>query len=363
MLAARGASAIAFAQMFKKRYSRPGSPPATLVSPPAAAKPVMRFVEYDANSAVEHVATSVDDLPAPTDDGKVRWVEVNGLGDVEVLRALGVKYGIHPLALEDVLNLGQRPKIEAYERHLFIIAQMLYHDEEYCLCGEQVSLFVGPNLLISIQEDSKKDVFDPVRERIRSGGGNVRKSKADYLAYALLDAIMDHCFPVLEEIGESLEELEDSILSRHGAEDVGAIHNFKRTLVQLRRMVWPERDVVSSLLHSESTIIRPETKVFLRDLYDHTVQIIDLIENYRDLTTSLNEMHLSSVNLRTSEVMRVLTVMSSIFIPLTFLAGLYGMNFVNMPELRQPWGYFACLGLMATVALSLVLFFKRRNWL
>lgn len=360
--------------MFKKRYSRPGSAPATLSSPPSAARPVLRVTEYGEHTATEHTVANVAEFPLAAEDGKVRWIEMNGLADVEALKALGEKYGLHPLALEDTLNVGQRPKLESYDGHIFIVAQMIYQEGGDTLCAEQVSIFICNGILITVQEDPDQDVFEPVRQRIRAGGGYLRKMGADYLAYALLDAIVDHCFPVLEQIGEELQELEVEVLDKPGRSCVGKLHNFKRTLMHLRRFVWPERDVVSALLHSDSPLIRRETKVFLRDLYDHTVQIMDLIESYRDLSTSLFEMYLSSVNLRAAEVMRVLTVMSSIFIPLTFIAGVYGMNFApepaanmpltaNMPELYSPYGYVGVLTLMLTVAIGMVLFFKKRKWL
>jgi magnesium transporter len=324
------------------------------------------MMEYDENGYTEKNFDSVAELPnhSEMEDGKVRWIEMNGLGDVETLRALGAKFDLHPLALEDVLNVGQRPKIEPYPGHLFVIVQMVYRDEDECLCGEQVSIFICGNYLISIQEDPGMDVFDPVRQRIRSGGGgNVRRMKADYLAYALLDAIIDHGFPVLEEIGEALQEIEDAVLTNPSKDTIGELHNLKRTLMQLRRFVWPERDVVNSLLHGDSHFVRPETKVYLRDLYDHSVQVMDLIESYRDLTTSLMDMYLSSVGLRTNEIMRVLTVISSIFIPLTFLAGVYGMNFEHMPELHSRWGYVALWAVMIAIAIGQLVFFHRRKWL
>jgi len=352
--------------MFKKRYSRPGAAPATLqAAPDAPASVVIKLMEYDRNGCHERVIDSVAALPdcRTTDDGKIRWIEFNGLGDVAALKALGEKFSLHPLALEDVLNVGQRPKLEPYAGHLFIIAQMIYHDPEESLCGEQVSLFVCGNFLISIQEDAEMDVFEPVRQRIRAGGGNIRTMKADYLAYALLDAIVDHGFPVLEQIGEALQEIEDSVLTSPGKETIGQLHSLKRTLMQLRRFVWPERDVVNSMLHGDSEFIHPETKVYLRDLYDHTVQIMDLIESYRDVVTSLMDMYLSSVGLRTNEIMRVLTVISSIFIPLTFLVGVYGMNFSNIPELKTSWGYFALWGVMIVIAVGQLIFFRRKTWL
>ena len=352
--------------MFKKRYSRPGAAPATLAAAPdASAAVVIKLTEYGPNGCEERILDSVAALPdcRTENDGNIRWIEFNGLGDVAALKALGEKFALHPLALEDVMNVGQRPKLEPYPGHLFIIAQMIYHDAERSLCGEQVSIFVCGDFLISIQEDHEMDVFEPVRQRIRAGGGNIRSMKADYLAYALLDAIVDHGFPVLEEIGETLEELEDTVLTAPGKDTIGELHNLKRTLMQLRRFIWPERDVVNSMLHGDSEYIRPETKVYLRDLYDHTVQIMDLIEAYRDVVTGLMEMYLSSVGLRTNEIMRVLTVLSSIFIPLTFLVGVYGMNFKHMPELETTWGYAALWAVMILIAIGQLIFFRRKKWL
>jgi magnesium transporter len=362
--------------MFRKRYSKPGTPPATLNPLPGPVqKPELRVIEFSPTEFHERKVDRVEDLPGRLDDGKVRWIEMNGLGDVDALKMLGEKYALHPLALEDVLNIGQRPKAEVYDEQIFIVAQMLYTSNDRCeLLGEQVSFFVWNNLLISIQEDAIHDVFEPVRQRMRAGGGFIRKMHGDYLAYALLDAIMDHYFPVLEHLGDTIEELEDEILTAPTRSMVGHLHNLRRTLMQVRRFVWPSRDLVSSLLHSECATIRPETKVFLRDLYDHSVQIMDLVESYRDLSTSMFEMYLSSVGLRTNEIMRVLTVISSIFIPLTFVVGVYGMNFesqtadgqpapTNMPELHWKYGYLGILALMALIAGVQLYFFRRKKWL
>ena len=361
--------------MFKKRYSQPGTAPATLNPLPCSQeRPVLTVIEYGLESVSERRIGSPAELPTPSDDGKIQWLEMNGLGDVEMLKAIGEKYELHPLALEDVLNLGQRPKFEAYEKHLFIVAQMIYNEPDQILCAEQVSMFICGNVLITIQEDAETDVLEPVRQRIRAGGGYIRKMGADYLAYAVLDAIIDHCFPVLEGIGETLEEMETEVLTKPNARTVGQIHNLKRMMMQLRRFVWPERDVVSAMMHSDSPLIRNETRIFLRDLYDHTVQIMDLIESYRELATGLFEMYLSSVSMRTNETMRVLTVISAIFIPLTFIVGLYGMNFqsttadgqpapTNMPELQWKYGYVFVLLAMAIVATGQVILFKRKKWL
>ena len=352
--------------MFNKHYAAPGSAPATLdnlTTPHEVGKAAMRLIEYDVAGIVEKTIPSVAELPAFADDGHVRWLDIEGLGDVALFQALGEKYGLHPLALEDALHTGQRPKLEPYEQHLFIVAQMVYRDTELQMCGEQVSMFLGRNFIVTIQEEIGTDVFDPVRARIRAGRGYIRKLGADYLCYALLDAIIDHCFPILETLGDALEQLEDEVLERPHASCIATLHRHKRTLAQLRRFVWPERDVCNALLHDETGIVSSQTKVFLRDAYDHTVQIMDLIESYRDVVSGLTEMYLSAVGMRTNEIMRVLTVMSAIFIPLTFVAGVYGMNFEEMPELKTHWGYFACLGVMATIAICQVLFFKRKKWL
>ncbi|MEA3209282.1 MAG: magnesium transporter [Chthoniobacter sp.] len=362
--------------MFKTRSALPGTPPGYLhpIEPlREGLKMEIRLAEYHAGEFIEREVESVADLPACDQPGRAHWIEVNGLSDVKVLRELGEKYHLHPLALEDVLHTPQRPKMEAYEDYLFIIAQMLYRDDTNRMCGEQVSMFLGKNLLITIQEDPEFDVFNPVRERLRAGGGLIRKLGPDYLAYALLDAIIDHCFPLLESVGDALEELEAQLLDKPRPKTVATLHEYRRTLMQLRRFVWPERDVISALLHDESGLIGRETKIYLRDCYDHSVQIMDLVESYREVTGGLMELYLSAVGMRTNEIMRVLTVMSSIFIPLTFIAGVYGMNFapeangkklpLNMPELYHPFGYIGCLLAMAIVAGGLVLFFKRKNWI
>jgi magnesium transporter len=361
--------------MFKSRYALPGTPPATLtpLAPEEASMTVIRWMEYDADTLTEHIVESVADLPDLNDgDGKVHWIEFNGLGDLEALKALGQKYGLHPLTLEDVLHAGQRPKVEPYDNHLFIVALMIYRDElDNRMLGEQVSLILGKGILISIQEDSKCDVLEPIRQRIRSGKGWIRKMGPDYLTYALLDAIIDHCFPILESLGEALDDLETEMLQRPSAECVATLHDHRRTLAQLRRAIWPERDLLNSLLHDESPLITAPTKVFLRDCYDHTIRIMDLIESYRELSAGLLELYLSAVSMRTNEIMRVLTVISAFFIPLTFIVGIYGMNFdnkdgkhwLNMPELHSRYGYVCLWLFMLAVVGTMFAFFRRKKWL
>ncbi len=363
--------------MFTKRHGPPGSSPATLVPhlvDGKTSKPRIRIIEYDKDHHSEREIANARELSEPFDVRKVTWINIDGLGDVEALTLLGERYKIHPLALEDVLNTGQRPKVESTDHYIFIIAQMVYEDHSRAMCGEQVSVFLGKNFLITVQEEGVFDVFDPVRERIRSGRGFIRKSKADYLAYALLDTIIDHYYPVLDSLGEDIEELETDLLKNPTREMVLTLHEYKRSLTQMRRFVWPLRDVVNGLLHDDSGFITQPTRVFLRDCYDHTVQLMDLVETYKELTTSLMELYHSSVGLRTNEVMRVLTVITSIFIPLTFLVGVYGMNFaaesptgekfpLNMPELHHPYGYVCLLAVMFIIAVGQLALFRRMKWL
>ncbi len=363
--------------MFKPRRSLPGSAPATLLPhlvDGQAVPPKIQIIEYDNDDLQEREIASLDQLPQHLDSRKVTWINIDGLGDVEAFRKLGEKFKLHPLALEDVLNTGQRPKCEIFPDYLFIVSQMVYHDSKSVICGEQVSMFLGKDFLITIQEEAEYDVFEPVRGRIRSGRGSIRKSKVDYLAYALLDSIIDHYYPVLEALGSAIEDLENDLLDRPSREMVLTLHEYKRNLTQLRRYIWPLRDVVNSLLHDATGFVTSPTKIFLRDCYDHTVQLMDLVESYKDITSGLMELYHSSVGLRTNEVMRVLTVITSIFIPLTFIAGVYGMNFapetpsgeklpLNMPELYLPHGYVDCLILMAVIAVVQLIIFRKMKWL
>jgi magnesium transporter len=351
--------------MLNRRFHTPGTAPATLVAPTGAmvAPPTITLIEYDADSFTERHISNVDELLACHNNGKVSWVNIDGLGDVAALQRIGQHFGLHPLALEDVLNTGQRPKVEEYTDHFFIVSQMLWCEDGRSVSYEQVSMFLKADVLITIQEEPLQDVFEPVRARLRAGRGFARSRGHDYLAYALLDAVADHYFPVLERVGETIESMEERLLQKPGPELINELHALKRTLLQMRRCAWPERDVLSTLARDVTGLIHEETRVFIRDCYDHVVQIMDVIESYRDMTTGMMELYLSSVSTRTNEIMRVLTVVSATFIPLTFLAGIYGMNFEYMPELKQPHGYFVLLGIMGTLFLSMVAFFRSKRWI
>jgi magnesium transporter len=349
----------------------PGTAPATLVSPmgDAGAKPDIYLIEYDSESMQERRLESIDEFLDAPDSNSVRWVNIDGLGDVDLFRKLADRFGFHPLALEDVLSLGQRPKFEAFDNHLFLILQMAYVNPEMAVCAEQVALFLGSNYVITIQEEPGQDVFEPLRQRLRQGRGFSRRMGADYLAYALIDCIVDQYFPVIESLGESVESLEDDIGEKANTAIVSRIYDIRRITLQLRRSAWPTREVLSTLMREETELLSPKTKVFLRDCYDHAVQIIDILETYREMLGGLMEIYLSAVGTRTNEIMRVLTVISSIFIPLTFIAGVYGMNFdtqagpLSMPELKSPYGYAACLAFMGLTAFGMLAYFRRKRWI
>ena len=351
-------------KMFK-RYHKPGTAPGTLrpVEIPGAGPVKVTLMDYAPDHLTEKEIRSVQELVPFRETPSVTWINVEGLADVEFLDELGKLFGFHPLALEDVLNCGQRPKVEDYGAYHFIVLKSLrYKPEEGGLEMEQISFFLAGNFVITLQE-LPGDSFEAVRERIRKGKGQIRGMGPDYLAYALIDALVDEFFPVLEAYGERIEALETELVLAPTPETLQAIHQIKRDLLLLRRTAWPERDVVSSLQHEESDIIRPGTQVFLRDCYDHIIQVIDMIETYRDLAAGMLDVYLSSISNRLNEVMKVLTIISTIFIPLNFIAGLYGMNFQHMPELDKPWGYPAILGFMAVVALALLYYFRRKRWL
>jgi magnesium transporter len=362
--------------MLRLRKSIPGESPGTLrlEKEVVRRKPVITLFEYDRAHMEERVIDDTSELLSHLDNQRVTWINIDGLGDIDVLRKLGSQFNLHPLALEDVLDTFQRPKVEQYDNYLFLVAHMLYLDRGQVMCGEQVSMFLGKHFLITLQEEAEFDVFQPVRARIRNPNGTIRKMGPDYLAYALLDSIVDHYYPVLEDLGARIEAIEEDLVDLQPHSSPAAeLHGHKRTLTRLRRLVWPVRDLVSVLMHDESGLITKGTKVYLRDCYDHTVQLMDLVESYRDVLSGLMELYLSAVGIRTNEIMRVLTVVTSIFIPLTFIVGVYGMNFArevdgkklpwNMPELVSPYGYVGCWGVMLALAIFQIVYFKKRRWL
>lgn len=359
-----------------RRRTAPGASPGTLTIDPNAPPPQMRLVVYGPDSLVETDSPSLEQLSSHPQGQTMRWLNVDGLGDIDTLQRIGAAFGLHPLALEDVVNVHQRPKVEAYEDHLFIIVRMPVDTptsttgdpQQQRLETEQVAICLGRDFVVTFQE-RPGTCFDPVRRRMHTTQGNIRLRGADYLAYALIDAAIDAFFPLLEMYGEHVEELETEVVERPKAGQIEQIHDLKRNLLTVRRAVWPQRDMINALLREETALINAHTRLYLRDCYDHTIQLIDMIETYREISTGLVDIHLASVSNRMNEVMKVLTIIATIFIPLTFIVGVYGMNFdpaagpLNMPELGWSFGYPAVMLLMAAIAGGLVMWFRRKGWI
>ena len=311
----------------------------------------------------EKEAKEVEECFPFKDKPTVTWINIDGIQRIDVIEKIGKHFNLHPLALEDIVNTGQRPKMEDFVDYIFVVLKMLYYDEkERETKAEQLSLVLGPNWVISFQEN-EGDVFDPIRERIRADKGRIRKMGADYLVYALIDAVVDNYFLILEKIGEKIEEIEDELVANPAPETLQAIHNLKRQMIFLRKSVWPLREVISRLERWESQLINKSTDIYLRDVYDHTIQVIDAIETFRDMLSGMLDIYLSSVSNRMNEVMKVLTIIATIFIPLTLVAGLYGMNFRYMPELEWPWGYPLVLFFMFAIGVLMLIYFRKKKWL
>lgn len=350
-------------------YDDQGALPGTLHLEPDAPPPEIVLIDYCEATATRSKLANPQDAAVYLDTESVSWVELLGLGNKETWQQMGEVFNLHLIAQEDVVNVPQRPKVVDYEDHLLIIAWMvMLHPKSENFHKEQVSFILGKHYLLTVQEEPDYDCFDPVRDRIRKGKGIIRKHGADYLAYTLLDSIIDGFFPVLEVYGERIEELEDEVVARPTRKTLEKIYKIRRDLLTLRRAIWPQRDAINVLIRDSSHLISPEVRIYLRDCYDHTVQVMDMVETYRELSSGLMDVYLSSMGNKMNEIMKLLTVMSSIFIPLTFVAGIYGMNFntekspLNMPELNWYLGYPLCLGLMAAIASALVYFFWRRGW-
>jgi magnesium transporter len=349
----------------------PGAAPGTIIIDPEALRPVIRIIAYAPGCLVERLIKHPREIPeffAENSECAVHWVNVDGLGDAEILRQIGEVFGLHRLALEDVVNVHQRPKTEPYAEHTYIVVRMLEPTAE--LIPEQISIFLGRNYVLTFQE-RPGDCWDPVRERLRHAKGRLRGAGADYLTYALIDSVIDGYFPVLERYSDRIEEIEARILEKPDAELVEQLYRIKRDLLVLRRIAWSTREAVNAIMRDESGLVAAETRVYLRDLYDHAVQVLDMLETYRELASGQVDLYLSMIGQKTNEVMKVLTMIATIFIPLSFIAGLYGMNFehddaehpLNMPELEWAFGYPAVLLVMAGIAVAMLFFFRHKGWI
>jgi magnesium transporter len=350
-------------KLVQKRSKKTGLPPGTLVhiGERKSETVTITVFRYSGAECEELESKQADQLSPPADESVI-WINVGGVHKVEVVETLGKQFSLHPLLLEDVANTDQRPKLDDYESYFFLVIKMLSLTDRKEIVVEQVSLVLGRNYVLSFQENGS-DVFQPVRERLRGGKGRLRQSNADYLLYSLVDAIVDQYFAVLESLGEKIEALQQAVVNDPQPETLNDIHALKRQLLFVRRAVWPLRDVMNNLSRSDCPFLQEPTKVFFRDVYDHVVQIVDTIETLREMVSASLDIYLSSVSYRLNAVMRVLTVITTIFMPLSFIASIYGMNFEHMPELRSPWGYPLVLGVMAAVGLGMLVLFRKKRWL
>ncbi len=325
--------------------------------------PRITLIEYNEQDYKEVDASSIEEVLGSKGDGHVSWINVDGIHDMELIAKLGDSFGLHPLLLEDVVNTDQRPKLEDYGDYIFVVVKMLQWEEKTEeLDIEQVSLIFGKGWVITLQE-RPGDTFEYVRDRIRNSKGRIRKMGGDYLAYALMDAIIDNYFVVMENIGLKIENIETAISDEIQPELSSEIHKMKRETISLRHSIWPIREVISAFQRTGSDLISDDTGYFLRDLYDHTIQVMDTVETNRDVLSGMLDIYLSMASNRMNEVMKVLTIIATIFIPLTFIAGVYGMNFQYMPELGFKWAYPAVLGIMAAVVVVMLIYFKRKKWI
>jgi len=348
----------------RRMAAKAGLPPGTLVYTGDRVQGArITIAEYDKETFTERELASLAECPLVHGRPTVTWINVSGISHVENLEKLGECFKLHPLVLEDILNIDQRPKVEDYGDYLFIVLKKIDQDPKTGeITVDQISLILGPNYVISFQEGDGGG-FAPIRERLAAAKGRLRQEGADYLIYALIDLIVDHYFVVLEAFGERLEFLEDEVVKQPGPQTLQEVHRFKNDMILLRKSMWPLREVVSRLERRESPLIKESTALYFKDVFDHTIVAIDTVETYRDILSGMLDIYLSSVSNRLNEVMKVLTVIATIFMPLTFLAGLYGMNFKFMPELEWRYGYFTVLIFMVAVAILMLVYFRRRKWI
>jgi magnesium transporter len=351
-------------RQLKKRAKKAGLPPGTLVytGEKADAHVSVSIIDYDERHFHEREKAAFDECLILKDKPGVTWIKIVGVHEVANLEKLGECYNLHPLVLEDILNTDQRPKVEDFDDYLYIVLRTINYVADDQLSSEQVSLILGSNFLISFQEGNGV-LFSPILERLRASKGRIRKSGADYLAYALMDLIVDNYFVILEKFGEAIEYLEEEVVKQPTTETLQDIHQYKYDMIMLRKSVWPLREVIARLERRESDLLQEATGIYFKDVYDHTIVAIDNIETYRDILSGMLDIYLSSISNRLNGIMKVLTVIATIFMPLTFLAGVWGMNFKHMPELDKVWGYPMALGLMICVALAMMRYFHKKKWL
>jgi len=341
-----------------------GAPPGTVVY--SGEKQTQRvkitLIEYNETEYIEKDFYDFSECMNESNPSMVRWINVDGIHNTELIESIGKKFNIHPLTLEDIVNPNQRAKFEEYENYAVTILKMITLEKDE-LFSEQLSIVLMDGLVISFQEAEGGDAFDYIRNRLRQGKGRVRKMGADYLAYALIDAVVDFYFTILERYGDKIEELEDELMNEPARKSLHKLHDLKREMIFVRKAAWPIRELINNMQRSENELIKPTTDIYLRDLHDHSIRVIDTVETYRDLLSSMMDIYLSSVSNKMNEVMKVLTIITTIFVPVTFIAGVYGMNFDNMPELRTQNGYYIVWGIMLVMMIGLIIYFIRKKWL
>ncbi len=352
-------------KVIKKRIRKVGLPPGSpvYIGEKKIEKVKISVVDYDETQFLEREVKSIEEILPSKEKATMTWIDIVGIHEVEAVEKIGKNFDLHPLVIEDIVNTDQRIKMEDFGNYIFVVLKMFFYDEDKkWIKAEQVSLILGANFLISFQEE-KSDLFNLIRERIQNGKGRTRKLGADYLAYSLLDAIVDNYFVILEKLGERVEDLEDELVTRPEPKILEEIHRLRREMIFLRKSIWPLREIIACLVRGESSLIQKSTEIYLRDVYDHTIQVMDAVETYRDMLAGMLETYLSSISNKMNEIMKVLTIIATIFIPLTFLAGVYGMNFKFMPELGWRWGYLLLWVIMIGVAILMIFYFKRKKWI
>ncbi|MEE4312489.1 MAG: magnesium/cobalt transporter CorA [candidate division KSB1 bacterium] len=352
-------------RLFKKSSQKTGMSPGTIVhiGEKKVDRVTIEVIEYDESNFTSKRVESIKESIPLKEKPAVTWINITGLHDIDLIRKIGSAFNVHPLVQEDIVHTGQRPKLEDFDDHIYIVTKMIFVDPGLDeIIDEQISILVGKNFVITFQEQ-KGDVFSAVRDRIVHGRFRIRKLGADYLAYALMDAIVDHYFIVLERIGELVEELEEELLNEPTQKTLASIYGLKRKLITMRKVIWPLREVVGNIERDEIQFFESSTYIYLRDVYDHIIQTLDTLETYREMVSGMLDTYLSSVSNKMNQVMKVLTIIATIFIPLTFIAGIYGMNFEYMPELKWHWGYPAVWLIMIFVFIAMIIYFKVKKWI
>jgi magnesium transporter len=351
-------------KIFRKRSEKVGLPPGTIVhiGERKAQKHRITIVDYDETKFQERELETIEESFPFKDTSTITWINIDGLHQLKIIEKIGKHFNIHPLVLEDIANTEQRPKMEDFDDYLFLILKMIcFEEKDKRIKVEQVGLILGSNFVISFREE-KGNVFDPVRQRIISKKGRIRKKGADYLAYALIDVIVDSYFLILERIGDQIEDLEEDLMDGPRQETMQAIHSLKRELLQFRKSVWPLQEMINKLEKGESEMFNESTQIYLKDVHDHTIHVIDTIEIFHDMLSGLLDLYISSVSNKMNEIMKVLTIIATIFIPLTFIAGVYGMNFKYMPILEWRYGYPMVLLVMLIIGVGMIIYTRKREW-